>query len=566
MKERRRCSRLSGNTLANEPLFGFEAWFVNPGDRAYNKGMKCIPLGILTAIGLAGCTVGPNYHEPENRKLQGQQFGELSSASATQPSQPTTRPMQIDEWWATFHDPELDNLIARAVKSNLNLAQAGSRILEARAERVIAGAGELPTVNVGGGYLRARGSKNVSFPLAAFGGGTAKGSGKQQPSRVDNPSQVNAPLGAGDAGSPEGGVPTSVLGGGGLPNVTTDLYQAGFDASWEIDIFGGVRRSIEAANADYQAALEDRRDVLISLLSEVARNYIELRGHQRQIAIAQENLHSQQQSLALTEDRFHAGVTTQLDVARAQAEVATTAASLPLLDAQVHESAHRIAVLLGEQPMALLVELMEIKPIPAAPAEVPIGVPADLLRRRPDIRRAERQLSSATARVGVATAQLYPRFTLLGSFGFDASKFMKVADWPSYYYSIGPGVTWPIFDAGRIRANIHVQNEAVKQYLSIYEQTVLDAMEDVENALVDYSREQQRHQALAEAVAANRQAVDLATQQYRQGVVDFLTVLEAQRSLFGAEDSMAVSEVQISADLVALYKAVGGGWQMEAHD
>jgi multidrug efflux system outer membrane protein len=511
-------------------------------------------------MGLSACTVGPNYRQP-NTKID-KAFGEVATESSTQPSHPTTRPVEVTEWWATFHDPEMDSLIRRAVKTNPNLRQAQSRILEARAERIIAGAGELPTVNAGGGYLHARGSSEVAFPLSAFGFPSST-KRKQENARVGSPSQVGVPNFSGETGTLGGGVPTSPLGGGGLPNVTTDLYQAGFDASWEIDIFGGVRRSIEAANADYQAALEDSRDVYISLLSEVARNYIELRGYQREIAIAQENLGSQQQSLALTEDRFRGGVTTQLDVARARAEVATTAAGIPSLDAQVHQTAHRIAVLLGEPPMTLLQELIEIKPIPAAPSDVPIGVPADLLRRRPDIRRAERQLASATARVGVATAQLYPRFTLLGTFGFDATKFARVADWPARYYSLGPGVTWPIFDAGRIRANIRVQNEALNQYMSDYDQTVLNAMQEVEDTLVDYSREQQRHQALDEAVAADQQAVDLARQQYQQGVVDFLTVLEAERSLYGAQDARARSEIQISSDLVALYKALGGGWELD---
>ena len=523
--------------------------------------MKCFPLGILAAIGLAGCTVGPNYRHPHTKVSDS--FGEIATESTTQPSRPTTRPVGITEWWATFHDPELESLVRRAVKTNPNLQQAESRIVEARAERVIAGAGELPTVNVGGGYVHARGSSKVSFPISAFGI-TSPPRGKQENSRVGAPSPVGTPTFPGETGTVGGGVPQSPLGSGGLPNVTTDLYQAGFDASWEIDIFGGVRRSIEAANADYQAAIEDRRDVYISLLAEVARNYIELRGYQREIAIAQENLASQQQTLALTEDRFKAGVTTQLDVARARAEVATTAAGIPSLDGLVHQSAHRIAVLLGEPPMTLLPELIEIKPIPAAPADVSIGAPADLLRRRPDIRRAERQLASATARVGVATAQLYPRFTILGTFGFDATKFSKLASWPARYYSLGPGVTWPIFDAGRIRANIRVQNEAVKQYLSDYDQTVLNAMGEVEDTLVDYSREQQRHQALDEAVAADQQAVDLARQQYQQGVVDFLTVLEAERSLYGAEDARARSEIQISSDLVALYKALGGGWELDS--
>jgi NodT family efflux transporter outer membrane factor (OMF) lipoprotein len=532
---------------------------VNCARRAYNIDMKSSRLGILTAILLAGCTVGPNYHEPHAKVEAG--FGELKAVSATQPSQPTTRPVEISEWWATFHDPELDSLIRRSAKSNPSLLQAESRIQESRAERIIAGAGELPTVNAGGGYLHARGSSKVTFPLSAFGI-TSPPKGKQAPSRVDAPSQVNAQQLGPVGGSVGGGVPTSPLGSGGLPNVTTDLYQAGFDASWEIDIFGGVRRGIEAANEDYQAALEDRRDVLISLMAEVARNYIELRGYQREIAITQENLHTQQQTLAVTQDRFRAGVTTELDVARARAQVATTAAGIPSLDASVHDTIHRLSVLLGEPPITLMEELTRAQPIPPAPADVPVGVPADLLRRRPDIRRAERQLAAATARVGVATAQLYPRFTILGSFGFDATKFANISEWPARYYSIGPGVTWPIFDAGRIRANIRVQNEAVKQYLSIYEQTVLIAMQDVEDALIDYSREQMRRQALSEAVAANRLSVELATQQYQRGVVDFLTVLDAEGNLYGAEDALTRSDVQISADLVALYKALGGGWEL----
>jgi NodT family efflux transporter outer membrane factor (OMF) lipoprotein len=525
--------------------------------------MKRLSLGTLVAVCLCGCTVGPNYTPPTFKAAPS--FGEVQTVSATQPSRPTTRPVEITEWWATFHDPQLDELIQRAVKSNPSLVQAESRIREARFERTIAGAGELPTVNVDGGYQHARGSKNVVFPLSAFGAGTTK-AGKQQPSsasRVDQPSNLTTGGNAG-ASSTGGGVPLSPLGLGGLPGVTTDLYQAGFDATWEVDIFGGVRRSIEAANADLAAAVEDRRDVLISLLSEVARNYIELRGDQREIEIAQENLRAQQQTLSLTEDRFHAGVTTQLDVARARAQVATTAAGIPSLDAAAHEAAHRLAVLLGEQPLMLLVELDQARPVPAAPAEVPIGVPADLLRRRPDIRRAERQLAAASARVGVAVAQLYPRFTINGTFGFDATKFAKITDWTSHYYSIGPGISWPIFDAGRIRANINVQNEAQAQALSIYEQTVLVAMEDVEDSLVDYSRQQQRRRALADAVDANRQAVELATQQYQQGVVDFLTVLEAQRSLYAAQDSLTQSEVQISTDLVSLYKALGGGWEVDS--
>lgn len=526
--------------------------------------MKRSALGLLLCGLICSCTVGPDYRPPKFNV--GRSFSELTPS--TRPSQPTGRPIEITQWWATFHDPELNALIERAARTNPSLRQAGLRILQARENRIISGAGEWPTVNAGGGYQDARGSRNVTFPLSAFGGGggaPSRQQSKQPPSRLDQP--VGPTNGGATANSGGGavssGAPLSPLGGGGLPGVNTQLWQVGFDASWEVDIFGGVRRSIEAANADYQAAVEDRRDLLVTLYSEVAINYIELRGYQREIAIAQENLRTQQQTLELTRTRFQAGVTTELDVARAQAQVASTVATIPELDAAVHQTIHRLSILLGEHPGALVNELSEPREIPGTPPEIPVGMPTDLLRRRPDVRRAERELAGATARVGVATAQLYPRFTLLGTFGFDATKITHVADYSSHYYSIGPGISWPIFTAGRIRAAIRVQNQQQEQALSAYEQTVLDALRDVEDALVGYSREQMRRQALTEAVAANRTAVGLAQQQYKQGIVDFLTVLEAQRSLLAAEDQLAQSESRISGDVVAIYKALGGGWEVE---
>ncbi|HEY8750956.1 MAG TPA: efflux transporter outer membrane subunit [Tepidisphaeraceae bacterium] len=527
--------------------------------------MKRIALGALAACGLSGCTVGPNYTPPTFKPAPA--FSEIPPAATTQPSRANAQPIEITEWWATFHDPELTSLIRKAVKSNLNLKQAESRIRSARWSQVIAGSGQYPTANLGAGYLGARGSKNVTFPLSAFGAPSKSAPKKASSSLELGGSGASAGAGGAAAGAGGGGgatgAPLSPLGGGGLPGVETNIYQAGFDASWEIDIFGGIRRTVEASNADYEASIEDRRDVYVSLLAEVARNYVEVRQFQNEIRIAQENLKSQRDSLALTEERFHAGVTTQLDVSRAQAQVASTAASIPSLDAQMHQTIHRLSVLLGEQPSALLEELTRPGVIPSVPDVVPVGVPTDLLRRRPDIRRAERQLASATARVGSATADLYPKLTLVGTFGFDASKFSHVANYASRYWSIGPGISWPIFNAGRIRANIQTYNENQQQALTAYEQTVLQAMQDVEDALVAYSREQMRRQALNESVSANRQSVDLATQQYKQGVADFLTVLEAQRSLYAAQDALAQSDAQIASDLVALYKAMGGGWKVE---
>jgi NodT family efflux transporter outer membrane factor (OMF) lipoprotein len=320
----------------------------------------------------------------------------------------------------------------------------------------------------------------------------------------------------------------------------------------------------EAAKADVQAAIEDQRDVLVSLLAEVARNYIDLRGYQRQYAIAQENLAAQQDTLQLTTSKFNAGFVTQLDVARQATQVATTAAALPGLEAQIHSSMHALGVLLGKDPDALAVELSAAAPIPPVPPEVPVGLPSELLRRRPDIRRAERRMAAATARVGEATADLYPKFSITGALGLDSTKPKHILDWSSKYWALSPGISWPIFDAGRVRANINVTNEVQKQALDDYQQTVLTALKDVEDSLSSYQTEQVRRAALADAVTAAQQAVELAKQQYNQGVVDFLTVLDAQRAEFATEDSLAQSDQAISTDLVSLYKALGGGWEITA--
>ncbi len=529
--------------------------------------MKC---GLLSALILAGCEVGPNYKPPEV-KVQ-PSFPETAVPPATtQSSVASNRPVPITQWWTTFNDPELNSLIQRAVRSNLNLLQAESRVRQARAQRGVVGSELWPTADLGGGYQRARGSQNVTIPLGAFGGtpsstgsaaSTSKGNLKA-PSMKAQPQQQVADSGGGsvDTGEHLGG-PQSPFGSGGFPGVDTNLYEVGFDATWEIDVFGGQRRAIEAADADIAAATDDFHDVLVSLLAEVARNYVDLRGYQRQLAIAKENLAAQQDTLDLTTSKYNAGLVTQLDVAREATQVATTAAVLPGLDAQVRISIHTLAVLLGQDPDALRQELVVEAPIPPVPPEVPVGLPSELLRRRPDIRRAERQIAGATARVGVATADLFPKFSITAAFGFDSTEAKHILDWNSKYWALSPGLSWPIFDAGRIRANIEVNKELQQQALENYQQTVLTALKDVEDSLASYRTEQLRRKSLSDAVEAARQAVDLAKQQYAQGVVDFLTVLDAERAEFAAEDSLAQSDRAISSDLVALYKALGGGWEI----
>jgi NodT family efflux transporter outer membrane factor (OMF) lipoprotein len=463
----------------------------------------------IAVLLLSGCTVGPDYHRPATTMP-------VAYAPAVPPStQPTTHPSQtnpqmadIAQWWSVFNDPILTSLIERAAEGNLDLQQAASRIRQARAARDGVIGNLWPSVDTSAAYTRSRGSTSV-----------------------------------GDAGG------------------ARNLFQAGLDASWELDIFGGTRRGIEASTADLEASIEDRRDVLVTLVSEVAIDYISLRGVQQQIAIAKNNLIAQQHSADVTQKRFSGGFASGLDVANAQAQVATTAAQIPTLEGQARQLIYSLGVLLGRQPQTLLAELDGTMEIPRVPAAIPVGLPSDLLLRRPDIRRAEAQLHAATARIGVATADLFPQFSLTGSLGVQGNKAASLTNWSSRYWSIGPSVIWPLFDAGKIRANIRVQDELQEQALLTFRSAVLTALQDVDSSLVSFAREQEHYKALADAVTANRRAVDLATRLYADGQTDFLNVVLAQRSLYASQDALAQSQTTIATDLVSLYKALGGGWK-----
>ena len=322
-----------------------------------------------------------------------------------------------------------------------------------------------------------------------------------------------------------------------------------------------MRRNIEAADADIQASIEDQRDVLVTLVAEVALNYIDLRDFQKEIIIAQNNLKSQQHTAGITRKRFQVGLVSALDVANADALVATTSSQIPLLETSAQKAIYSLSVLLGKEPSALVKELSPVTPIPANPPEIPMVLPSELLLRRPDVRRAEAQVHSATARIGAATADLFPKFNLVGSTGFQGD---KTSDWikrANRVWSVSPSVGWNIFDAGRIRSNIELQKAIQKETLLAYEKTVLTALQDVENALIAYAKEQQRRLALLDAVAANRKAVDLSTRLYIEGLTDFLNVLDAQRSQYSSEQALVISTRSLSTDLVALYKALGGGWE-----
>jgi len=326
-------------------------------------------------------------------------------------------------------------------------------------------------------------------------------------------------------------------------------------------VFGGEKRAVEAAGAELQASEEDLRDVLVSLLAEVALNYVELRSFQTRLSVAEANLDAQKKTYNITRWRRQAGLTTQLDVEQAKYSLEQTRAQIPGLETGIAQAKNRLAVLIGQHPGSLRDALAKRKPIPVAPLEVAVGVPADILRRRPDVRRAERRLAAQTAQIGVATADLYPRFSLFGSIGLEALSLGNLFSLGSRTHGMGATVAWPLFDAGAIRSNIEVQSALQEQALIRYEAAVLTALEDVENALIAYAKEQHRRQSLIEATGAARRAADLAQKQYSSGLIGFGDVLIAQRSLLSLQDQLAVSEGDVTSNLIALYKSLGGGWK-----
>ena len=477
-----------------------------------------------------GCEVGPNYRAPRQPMP-----GHWESPPTTQASITVEQPLQIERWWTTFNDPELDSLTRRAVASNYTLEQATERIREARASLGIATAGFFPLVNSSGSYQRSFSAQGGSVVITSGGGGTGTIAG--------------------------GGTGTTTKKIGPRPH---DLWQAGLDASWELDIFGGVRRSIEAGDATLEAAVEDRRDVLVTLLGEVATDYITLRGFQQEIVIARQNLEAQVRNAKLARDKKQLGTGTDLDIAQADSQTAGTTATIAGLESLEQQQIYAISILLSEPPTALDQELSGRQPIPIAPPVVPVGLPSELLRRRPDIRRAERQLAAQTAQIGVATAQLFPRFSLNGTLSVSGSRYEGLSNWGTRFWSFGPSFSWPVFDAGKIWSNVEVQKSLRSQALLTYRQTVLIALQEVQNALVAYAKEQQRRAALADAVGYNQRAVELATRRYNQGLTDFLNVLVAEGSLFSSQDALVQSNRAVGTDLVALYKALGGGWDVGA--
>jgi len=476
-----------------------------------------IGLAALTA----GCAMGPSYTRPAAAVPASWSATSLEpahqAASTVQPDPPT------GNWWAAFDDATLTQLIERSRASNLDLRTAVLRITEARAQRDISAAAAWPSL-----------SANASFTRQRLSESTPTGSLFTKFDTLQIP------------GAPAIGVANPY-----------NQWQLGLTAVWEPDLFGRIRRSIEAADADLQATAEDRAALLVSLDSDVARTYIDLRGAQLRTAITQANLATERELLELTQRRQAAGVTTDLDVQNAAAQVSSTQAQLPLLAAQISTDINQLSRLMGREPDALRAELAATGAVPPVPPRITIGLPADLTRRRPDIRASEQRLHAATARIGIAMADLFPRLTLSATGGFQSQNASDLLDWASRFGSIGPGFEMPLFDRGRW-VSVRLQNARAQEAALDYQKTVLGALHDVENALALYRADQDRRDELTQAVAHGRDALELARQRYESGVTNFIGVLDAQRTVQQNELALAESVTAVSADLVALYKALGG--------
>ncbi|HVQ65910.1 MAG TPA: efflux transporter outer membrane subunit [Bradyrhizobium sp.] len=448
---------------------------------------------------LTGCAVGPDYGSPSIELPT-----RWSNAKATKPPPAAN----LSHWWRRLKDPILNALIEEAVDGNLDVARAKGRIREARATRRQAVGALFPQVEGSGSATR-----NQASAVSA-GGGTG----------------------------------------------TYNQFQAGFDASWELDLFGGNRRAVEAASYGVEAAEDDLRATLLTLVGDVAAHYTEARGYQARIALARRTASSQRETAALTQKKFDAGSSSAVDVAKASAQAATTEANIPTYETFYADVAHRLGVLLGRDPTALTQPLRRSAPIPAPRLPLPTGIPADVLVMRPDVRRAERQLAQYTAKIGQAEATLYPSVTLTGSVSTTGLKTGDLGKNSSIGWSFGPTVSVPIFNGGKLRAGVEIAEAQRDQYYIAWRTAVLSALEDVENAIVALAQERIRIQSLSKAAERYREAARLSRSLYETGSSSFLDVLDAERSLYTAEDTLLQSRVAIAADYIALSKALGGGW------
>lgn len=463
--------------------------------------MNVLKLSLVAGISLlaAACAAGPDYKRPSIPAVAFQNADPVVFASADPEAQ----------WWKAFGDPVLDTLVSQALKANLDLKIAVARVAEARALFSEQKLDLAPHVTADGSYAKSK---------------------QQQP---------------GSSGQ----------------RVESQTYRAGFDAGWEVDLFGRVGRGVEAAGAQAGAADADLRDAQVIAIAEVARNYLELRGAQARLRVAERNLATQRETLRLTKVRFDAGAGSPIDVASAQARLNATEAVIPGLVTAETRANYRLAVLTGQRPGALDALLArreaDVRPMVAA---LPIGEASDLLRRRPDVQAAERRLAASAALVGVATADLFPRVSVTGFVGFLSGTSSGFGGAASKAWSVAPSISWPALDLGGAHARLRAARARDEAALANYDQTVLRALEDLENALVSYRQQQSQLKSLADQATASRRAAELARVQYQEGGIDFLVLLDAERTLLAAEDALSVAETAVNTDVVAIYKALGGGW------
>ena len=447
---------------------------------------------------LAGCApVGPDYQPPQSSLPTQWQNG--------QPDTPQAKVQTLEQWWQLFEDPQLDTLIHEAIRANPDLGIAATRVREARAMGRIADADLWPSLNSGSAYSHSRKSDNIP-----------SGSTRQ------------------------------------------DLFSLHFDADWEIDLFGGNRRQSEAAAASLAATMEAYRDVVVTLTAEVARHYVDLRAAQKRLRIAQQNIDLQARTLNLTRDKFATGLGNALEVAQAQTQLALLRSQLPFQESAADTARHQLALLLGKQPQPP--SWLGAAPLPQPPLRLPAVFPSQLVRQRPDIRSAERLLAQANAEVGVATADLFPRFSLSALIGLQSTDVQQLITSGSRYWSLGPAIQWSLFDGGKRRAILTASEFRLDRARLTYEKTVLQALVDVENALVNFDREQETRTQLLEAVSSSRRAVELSQHQYRAGLNTFLNVLLTETTLAQAEDTLIQSDQRLALCMIVLFKAMGGGW------
>ncbi|GAB6853169.1 efflux transporter outer membrane subunit [Asaia astilbis] len=486
------------------------------------------------ALTLPGC-VGPKYHKPDlwspsqyDMHAHSGQAGSQTSADAPDPT-----------WWKIFNDPTLTSLETRLATQNLDIQRATAQLAQSRAQLMMAGAERFPGLSASGSYTRSQYSSKMIQRIISSVGKSSNGALTQERATLLDQS-------SGDATVP-----------------LLNQWKYSIDAQYEVDLWGRVARQYEAAKADLQATDEERRGILIAQQADMANDYLTLRGLQEQLRITTANRDTQARTLALAKERQKTGFVTELDVTSAEAQLDSTTAQIAQLEQRVEQQINAISLLLGSPPGTLNDELTRTAGIPVVPPRVPVGVPSELAQRRPDIRQAEAQLHAAVANVAEAEAEFYPKITINADFGLQSLSFRDLGFWNARAWNIGPSISLPIFQGGRLRGQLMLNRYAEKAAAITYRQTVLGAWRDVDNALIAYRDEQRRRDGLQGAVDAGQRALKLAQEQYRSGLTTYLNVLSAQRDLLSAQLQLADSTTTIASNMARLYNALGGGWETQ---